>query len=81
MRGQLVQYQRSGASKVDESVLEVPSGVVVPGILARLLGDSKGMLEWLVLVIEIVESAFREFGDSCWAPLVVIAVWGAHGMG
>ena len=81
MGGQLVQHQRSGASEVDESVLEVPFGVVVPGILAIPLGDFKVMLERLVLVIEIVESAFREFADSCWAALVLIsaAVWGAHG--
>jgi len=30
------------------------------------------MLEGLVLVIEIVESAFREFADGCWTPLLLM---------
>ena len=77
MRGQLVKRQRSGASEVDESVLEVPSGVVVSGILEIPLGDFNVMLEWFVFIIEIVESAFREFVDSRWVPLVLIraVVW------
>ena len=79
---QLVQHQRSGASEENESVLEVPSGVVIPSILAILLGDVKVRFEWFLLVIKMVESvcAFCEFSDSCWAPLVLIAaaVWG-HG--